>query len=473
MLPQWSLSRNLWGVVWQPCSELLQRLVGREVEQRVSSPRRLSWEEKSKMDTLRRLRNVWIPGVATIVLGSFSNAFAQQSYKITDLGVNNSKDNFSMAMGLNNQGWAENMDGTVNPPENSLFTSVSRGRAVISIYGFNIDLGTLGKPGANSWINWGGINDRGEAVGMSETAVLDPSGEDICGFGTFLTCVPFLWRDGQMSALPTVGGNNGQASAINNRGEAVGFAETADADPTCPPSPAEVPVLWDKGQAHVLPLVGTDPDGFAFGINDRGQAVGYSGNCFFATHAVVWKNNTAVVLQDLGGTKSNVAYVINNLGQIAGKVRSADGTTYVAALWQPDGTLTILGILPEDFAAFATGINDRGQVVGNNFDSNFDWSHGFIWQNGVMTDLNALIPADSNLFIISASNVNERGQISGMASVVSGPHMGEIHAYLLTPAGERIGNSMADFARTHPHSNLHASACNHFLQRFGPGRSER
>jgi probable HAF family extracellular repeat protein len=459
--------------VWQPCSELLQRLVGREVEQRVSSPRRLSWEEKSKMDTLRRLRNVWIPGVATIVLGSFSNAFAQRSYKITDLGVNNSKDNFSMAMGLNNQGWAENMDGTVNPPENSLFTSVSRGRAVISIYGFNIDLGTLGKPGANSWINWGGINDRGEAVGMSETAVLDPSGEDICGFGTFLTCVPFLWRDGQMSALPTVGGNNGQASAINNRGEAVGFAETADADPTCPPSPAEVPVLWDKGQAHALPLVGTDPDGFAFGINDRGEAVGYSGNCFFATHAVVWKNNTAVVLQDLGGTKSNVAYVINNLGQIAGKVRSADGTTYVAALWQPDGTLTNLGILPGDFAAFATGINDRGQVVGNNFDSNFNWSHGFFWQNDVMTDLNELIPEDSGLFIISASNINERGQISGMATVQTGPHAGDIHAFLLTPVDGRIGASMADFARTHPQSILHGNACSHFLQRLGPDRSER
>jgi uncharacterized membrane protein len=191
---------------------------------------------KSEMDTLRRLRNFWIPGVATIVLGGFSNAFAQQSYKITDLGINNSKDNFSMAMGLNNQGWAENMDGTVNPPENNLFTSVSRGRAVISIYGFNIDLGTLGKPDGNSWINWGGINDPGEAVGMSETAAPDPNGEDICGFGTHLTCVPFLWRDGHMSALPTLGGNNGQASAINNRGEVVGFAETADADPTCPPA---------------------------------------------------------------------------------------------------------------------------------------------------------------------------------------------------------------------------------------------
>jgi probable HAF family extracellular repeat protein len=344
---------------------------------------------------------------------------------------------------------------------------------VINVDGLNIDLGTLGKPDGNSWINWGGINDRGEAVGMSETADLDPNGEDICGFGTHLTCVPFLWRDGHMSALPTVGGNNGQASAINNRGEVVGFAETANADPTCPPSPAELPVLWERGQAHALPLVGTDPDGFANGINDQGQAVGYSGNCTTALHAVLWKNNTAFVLQDTGHARSNFAFAINNLGQIVGKVRSVDGTTYVAALWQPDGALTILGILPGDHAAFATGINNRGQVVGNNVDSSNNWSHGFIWQNRVMTDLNTLIPADSNLFIISASNINERGQISGMATVHTGPHAGEIHAYLATPVDARIGSSMADFARTHPHSNLPANVGNQLLQRFGLGRFER
>jgi probable HAF family extracellular repeat protein len=434
---------------------------------------------KSEMNTLRRLRNFWMPAVATIVLGSFSNAFAQQSYKIIDLGINNSKDNFSMAMGLNNQGWAENMDGTVNPPENSTSTTVARGRAVISIYGFNIDLGTLGKPDGNSWINWGGINDRGEAVGMSETADPDPNREDICGFGTHLTCVPFLWRDGHMSALPTLGGNNGQASAINNRGEVVGYAEDGAVDSTCPAGTTNnritLPALWERGSAEALPLVGNDPDGVAFGINDRGQAVGYSGNCTTATHAAMWKDNTAFVLQDLGGTGSNFAYAISNRGQIAGQVGTADGTTFYAAVWQngADGAVTNLGVLPGDFAAFATGINNRGQVVGNNFDSSFNWSRGFIWQDGAMTDLNTLISADSNLFIISASNINERGQISGMATVLSGPHAGDIHAYLLTPVDGPIGASMADFARTHPHSILPANACNHSLQRFGPGRFQR
>ncbi len=425
------------------------------------------------MNTFRQLRKFWIPWVTTIVLGCFSDAVAQTSYKITDLGTNNSKDNFSMAMGLNNQGWAENMDGFVNPPENNLFTTVSRGRAVINIDGRNIDLGTLGNPDGNSWINWGGINDRGEAVGMSETADLDPNGEDVCGFGTGLTCLPFLWRDGHMSALPTVGGNNGQASAINNRGEVVGFAETANTDPTCPPAPTISPVLWEKGKALALPTVGGDLDGVAFGINDQGQAVGYSGSCIAATHAVMWKNNTAFVLQDLGGTRSNVAYAINNLGQIVGKVRSADGTHYVAALWQPDGTLTNHEPLPGDLDAFATGINNLGQVVGNDFDSNFNWSHGFIWQNGVMTDLNTLIPADSNLSIISASNINERGQISGMATVVNGPDAGNIHAYLATPVDASIGTSMADVVRTHPKSTLPANVGKQLLQRFGLGRFER
>jgi len=431
------------------------------------------------MNALRRLRNFWMPWVAMIVLGCFSNAFAQQSYKITDLGINNSKDNFSMAMGLTSQGWTENMDGTVNPPENSVFTTVARGRAVISIYGFNIDLGTLGKPDANSWINWGGINDHGEAVGQSETAELDPNGEDLCGFGTHLICVPFLWRNGHMSALPTFGGNNGQASAINNPGDAVGYAENGPVDPTCPVGTTNnritLPALWVRGKAEALPLIGSDPDGVAFGINDRSQAVGYSGTCTTATHAVMWKDGTAFLLQDLGGTGSNFGYAINYRGQIAGQVGSADGTTFSAAVWLngADGAVTNIGVLPGDFAAFATGINGRGQVVGNNFDSNFNWSHGFIWQDGVLTDLNSLIPADSNLFIISASNINEAGQISGMGTVLKGPHAGNIHAYILTPTKERIGESMADFARTHPQSVLSANACNHSLQKLGPGRFQR
>ena len=424
------------------------------------------------MNILIQSQNFRILWVTTIALACSGNAFAQQSYKITDLGTNKSSDNFSMVMGLNNQGWAENMDGFVNPPITSTSTTIANGRAVIGIYGFNIDLGTLG--GKNSWTNYGGINDRGEAVGLAETSVPDPDGEDMCGFGTKLTCRPFYWRHGHMTALPTLGGNNGQASAINNRGQIVGISETAVLDSGCSPSkPRRVisPVLWEKGEARALPTLVGDQDGFVQGINDRGQAVGSSGTCNnISIHAVLWENDTAIPLKDLGQA-GNAAYAINDHGQIVGYVSSADGTTIVASIWQ-NGGVTSIPILPGDSAAFATGINNRGQVVGSTFNST-GWSHGFISQDGVLTDLNTLIPGDSNLFIIAASNINERGQISGMATVVTGPDTGNIHAILLTPVDRRIDESMADYARTHPDSISPANVCNHHLQRFGLGQLQR
>src|SRR5262250_958577 len=236
---------------------------------------------------LRRLRNFWIVSVTTIVLGCFSNAFAQQSYRVEDLGTLHDGF-FGCTMGINNRGWTETQYGLLESGK------LVKGRIGINVDGFTLDIGTLG--GHNSWDNpFGGeINDRGEAVGYSETSVVDPDGEDVCGFGTKLTCRPFLWREGQMSALPVLDGNNGQATAMNNRGQITGFAETTAPDSTCTsPSHTMLPVLWEKGQPHPLPTVGSDPDGAANAINDRGQVVGYSGTCTAGLHAVLWEDDNA------------------------------------------------------------------------------------------------------------------------------------------------------------------------------------
>ena len=282
------------------------------------------------MSTLRQLRNFWIPWVMTIVLACFSDAVAQVSYKITDLGVL-PNDNMGCAMALNNYGWTFIQEAVLQPPLTGLPVS---GRAAINIDGLTIDLGTLGGP--NSWMNWGGINDRGQAVGIAETSVPDPDGEDVCTFGTHLTCRPFLWQNGHMSALPTLGGNNGQASDINNRGQIAGTADTTFTDSGCAPHHTSLPVLWEGGKAHPLPTVGSDPDGFALGINNQGQAVGDSGICAGAIHAVLWENGTAFPLPDLG--TGAVAYGINDQGQIVGLVSSPDNTTFYGALWQNDKT---------------------------------------------------------------------------------------------------------------------------------------
>jgi probable HAF family extracellular repeat protein len=409
------------------------------------------------MITLRQLRNFWILGVATMVLACFSNAVAQASYKVQDLGVQH-PDNLGMAMGLNNQGWTLNMEQLLDPFSISLSAHLVQGTDSISIGELKLELGTLGGP--NSSINWNGINDPGEAVGMSETSVPDPNGEDICGFGTHLMCLPFLWQNGVMSALPTVGGNNGQASAINNSGQVAGYAENGIVDSTCPPgftnNRIDLPVLWHKGKAQALPTIGTDPDGVAYGINNQGQAVGYSGTCTSANYGVVWENGTATALPDLGDPGA-IAYAINSHGQIVGQAVNSDGTP-LATLWQNNLATSLGPLLPGDVASFATSINNRGQVVGSSFNSSNSWSHGLLWKNGVTTDLNTLFPASSHLYVISASNINESGQIAGMAVDMAGSHAGNIvHAFLATPVDEDLGKSIADVVGAHPEINLPAT----------------
>jgi hypothetical protein len=134
------------------------------------------------MSTFRQLRNSWIPLITTIVLACFSEAVAQTSYTVTDLGHLRNW-NLGCAMGLNDRGWTEIMEGNLIPGEqNSSTGTLLTGRAAIDIDGLKIDLGTLG--GKNSWTNYNGINEQGVAVGYAETDVPDQDGEDVCLFGT-------------------------------------------------------------------------------------------------------------------------------------------------------------------------------------------------------------------------------------------------------------------------------------------------
>ena len=420
------------------------------------------------MNTLRQLRSFWIPSLTALALVGFNDAVAQTSYEVTDQGTLEAGF-FGCSMGLNNHGWTETQYGLLEPSG-----ALVKGQVAINVAGLTINLGTLGGP--NSWDNpFGGeINDQGEAIGYSETDVPDPNGEDICGFGTHLECRAFFWRKGHMSALPTLGGNNAQASAMNNRGQVTGYAEDGTVDSSCPTNATnnriQLPVIWEKGKAHALPTVGKDPDGEANSINDQGEAVGYSGTCTVATHAVLWRNErTVLALPDLGN--GGFAFGISNEGQIVGTVGSADGTTEFGALWR-NGVLTNLGTLPGDFAAIASGINNKGQVVGSTLDSNFNWSHAFIWQDGVMTNLGTLFPASSNLLPTMANTINSAGQIAGMATVLSGPHAGETHAFLATPVNARIDASVADVTPTYQESNLTPTAGKRRLaQKYRLGRS--
>jgi probable HAF family extracellular repeat protein len=352
-------------------------------------------------------------------------------YTVIDLGTLGGT--YSVANGISNDGWVSGI---------STLRGDTAQHAFLWRRGRMIDLGTLGGPNSNNYFL---PNDWGEVVGPSETSNPDPLGEDYCGFGTHLICLPFVWWSGIMIPLPTLGGYNGGAAGVNDQGEVVGAAENTTSDPTCvPPQIRQIePVIWRAGRIHQLPNFPGDTVGAAHAINDKGQITGWSGNCAMTlVHAVLWENGRAIYLGSLGGTGDTEGLGINNQGQVVGYGYLAGNTTYDAFLWR-NGVMTDLGTLPGDVASGALAINSKGQVVGGSVEPSQN-VRGVIWQNGVITDLNTLIPPDSP-FIMFASGINSGGQITAAALLASG----QTHAVLMTPSeGDASEEGAAPMARS-------------------------
>src|ERR1700739_81428 len=292
---------------------------------------------------------------------------------------------------------------------------------------FKRDLGTLG--GLNSSA-FGSPNAIGQVVGEAETSYSDPNGEDFCGFfasGAPLsgkTCRGFLWEDGWMIPLSTLGGHNGAASAINNRGQVAGNVETAETDSTCPPYDhakgqyqvlQDKPVVWENGHIKELPTYGGDPDGFAIAINDHGQVAGASGVCstfnvinglyLAPMHALLWDHGKVTNLGSLGGSFGNQAHNMNNRGQVVGASDLTGDTVFHGFVWSQSTGMQDIPPLPGDNYSVALAINDPGVVTGVSLDATFTILRAFVVVNGLPTDLNSLISADSPLKLQTACGI--------------------------------------------------------------------
>jgi len=320
-------------------------------------------------------------------------------------------------------------------------SSATTMHAVLWYLEMEFDISAPGLGGPNSVAN--GINDLGQVVGQAETSAANT--EDFCGFNAYgfpskTACGPFLWQDAKMTALPTLGGPNGVANAVNNQGLVAGFAENLTRDSVCPVYEFK-PVTWNQGKIQQLPLPTGDVVGAALALNDQGQAVGISGTCLpfdpnlglymRDTHAVLWQNGTVTDLGNLGGDGGfggNHACAINNYGEVVGHSDLAGDIAFHGYLWTKATGMKDIGTLSGDFASLALGINDTGVVVGASIDPNFN-TRAFLWENGVMTDLNNLIPGNSALYLVQAKSINASGQITGVA--VDGA--GAPHGFLATP----------------------------------------
>jgi probable HAF family extracellular repeat protein len=388
-------------------------------------------------------------------------------YGVADLGTLGGT--ASVAFGINNAG---RMAGGANRPAENQHPFFS------GVGGTKYDLGTLGGPNGNA----AGPNGSNDLAVLAETSTPDPLGEDFCGFGTHLTCLGAFWN-GVMTPLPTLGGNNAEAFTLNDRSQIVGMAENSTRDPSCP-SPQILDfeaVIWgpNQGDIQVLPPLSGDSVGFALGINNLGQAVGSSGSCantssagfVIGPHAVLWENGSVTDLGNLGGKLANVAAAINSRGEVVGASNLPGDTIAHSFLWTKDTGMQDLGALGADVGGFPTAINNNSQMVGGSCDITGN-CRAFLWQNKVMTDLNALIPADSPWYLLFAYGINDAGEIVGQALQKS---TGQVHAFLAIPLPSAPGGKSAETAAQggtseSPRVALPENVRRLFLQRLPFGR---
>src|SRR5438128_5141599 len=349
---------------------------------------------------LRSGRYLWL----LLLIPYFSTAgFAQSDeYNVINLGPMPGQS--GMPRGINNSGHVVGRSGTE-------FNTDTRGfiwRGVNQIQ----ELASL--PGG----------DFSEGVSINEF-------DDIVGSSNSKAHLrALLWtREGEMRDLGTAPGDSGaRATSINRSRHVVGSSF----------GPHGVNAfLWTKkdGVQSLTRLAGSDFSE-ATSINNAGVIAGISGLAHSDHRAVVWENGA--IIKDLGvlpGDSESESYAINDRRQVVGA--SSRPSEIHAFIWSDKDGMRSLGSLPggEGFS-MALGINNSGEVVGTAATST-GVSHAFIsTSHGGMRDLNDLIPAESDILLVAAVGINDRGQIIAYGgNRETYDHDTPSSVYLLTPKG--------------------------------------
>jgi probable HAF family extracellular repeat protein len=285
------------------------------------------------------------------------------------------------------------------------------------------DLGTLG--GNDSIAS--ALNDRGQVAGGALNGIPDPY--------TGIFFIPgatqvhaFRWtKSWGMQDLGTLGGPDSTAFFINERGHISGWSFTNSVVNTVTGYPTLDPFLWENGNMIDLGTLG-GTSGKSFGFNNRDQVVGVSnlsGNLI--SHPFLWDRGELTDLGTFGGDNGEATW-INETGDVAGSADFEGNHFHHSALWK-DGAMTDLGTADGDPCSRAYGINASRQVVGSSTDCT-NYLHASLWEKGgPMVDLNTLIPPNSGVQLTLALYINDHGEIAAHGTLSNGDQ----HAFLLVP----------------------------------------
>jgi probable extracellular repeat, HAF family len=300
-----------------------------------------------------------------------------------------------------------------------------------------VDLGTLGGVGSAAY----SVNSRGQVVGVAANAV-----DENPDFAQFMAIDfpvttqvrAFLWQKGSMQDLGTLGGNDASAATVNERGQVVGVSYTNTTPNDTTGVPTIHPFLWQNGTMRDLGSLGgtqSIPGSITYSggtrvLNDSGEVAGTSTLAGDEVlHAFVWSNGRMTDLGTLGGSTSE-ALAINDKGQVVGRARLSDTPVVRHPFLWEKGQMTDLGMVAVCARGTAFSINNSGQIVGGLSGCAPDNETAFYVERGKpIVDLNALITPPSALHVTSGWNINDRGEIFGDGHLPDGSS----RAVLLVP----------------------------------------
>ncbi|AHF89563.1 hypothetical protein OPIT5_04255 [Opitutaceae bacterium TAV5] len=285
-----------------------------------------------------------------------------------------------------------------------------------------------------------GLNEAGQVAGA---AWLSPGSE---GYPA-LRETGFIHNPvGSGERTGTLGGQRSKVFAINASDHAVGWSETVP-----PPAAGQLgaphAILYANGTLHDLGVLTGKTVSVAYGINDAGQVVGYSGTGIGAgERAFVYQNGVMTELGTLSAdaNATSSAHDINNQGQIVGHASTSGGNTH--AFLYTDGAMQDLGTLSNQGDSFAHAINASGWIVGVSDQyqpQTFSTARrAFLYKDGQMYALNSLIDgfgvSDNVLFASDINSLSATGQvgkpINDWGQIVVGKRIaGQDRVLLLNP----------------------------------------
>lgn len=233
-----------------------------------------------------------------------------------------------------------------------------------------------------------------------------------------------LYTNGKVKQI---GGSFTSASGMNSNGDVVGEVRGDEGGNT--------------GYAYINGQF-TNPPGvyMASAINDSDQIAGTTGYYWGQDGAILSSEHGCVysngVLTDVGSLSGNPrlntqAFGINNAGDAVGYSTASDGLHH--AFLFSNGAQQDLGTVGGS-GTEARAINNSGLITGNVVGPYGSGLGAFIFQNGVMSDLTALTPDGAPTWSgLAVTGVNDNGWIVGYGS-----NNGSADAFLAVPASAMV-----------------------------------